>query len=121
MAKFKTITSLIVLCSQAGHLPVLVNLLLSSQEKWSLAQEKNRLSSLQTSLERERASIQEQQQRERQELQRARDSLLEEQRSILGQLHDERRLLSEERAQFHINQKLKQDKEQRDTLYQVKV
>ena len=47
--------------------------------------------------------------------------LLEEQKSVLAQLHEERRVLSEERAKFSLSQQLKQDQEQRESLKSQKV
>ncbi len=49
------------------------------------------------------------------------EQLLDEQKTVLGQLQEERRSLTQDRAQFNIAQKLKAEQDQRESLKNYKV
>lgn len=48
------------------------------------------------------------------------DNLLREQKTIMAQLNEERKQLTDERAQFNLAQRLKMEQEQRDSAKTVK-
>ncbi|BFZ02757.1 hypothetical protein BsWGS_05795 [Bradybaena similaris] len=84
------------------------------EERWKLKQDQSRLEAQHRSLEDERRQWLEQQTRERINMERARDNHLEEQSRYLAQIGEERRMLTEERTKFQVEQKIRRDKDHQD-------
>ncbi|XP_069056296.1 fas-binding factor 1 isoform X2 [Pleurodeles waltl] len=87
---------------------------LLEQERWRVNAEQSKVESLQRSLEEQRRVMTQQLSMEREELERAKSTLLEEQQSVMHRCAEERRKLAAEWSDFHTQQKLIQERAERD-------
>ncbi|XP_078510684.1 fas-binding factor 1 isoform X2 [Lissotriton helveticus] len=87
---------------------------LLEQERWRVNAEQSKVESLQRSLEEQRRVMTQQLSMEREELERAKSALLEEQQSVMHRCAEERRKLAAEWSDFHTQQKLIQERAERD-------
>jgi Fas-binding factor 1 len=89
------------------------------QEKWRVRQEESSLKIAQSSLEQERLRVFEQMQRDRMELDRLKEQLLVDQQRSLTELNEERTKLAKEKAEFGVEQRLKNEMQQRSAAKTV--
>lgn len=87
---------------------------LLEQERWRVNAEQSKVESLQRSLEEQRRVMTQQLSMEREELERAKSTLLEEQQSVMHRCAEERRKLAAEWSDFHTQQKVIQERAERD-------
>ncbi|XP_069510832.1 fas-binding factor 1 isoform X2 [Ambystoma mexicanum] len=87
---------------------------LLEQERWRVNAEQSKVESVQRSLEEQRRVMTQQLSMEREELEKAKSSLLEEQQSVMHRCTEERRKLAAEWTDFHTQQKLIQERAERD-------
>ncbi|KAM3863828.1 fas-binding factor 1 homolog [Diretmus argenteus] len=84
------------------------------KERWRVTAEQAKAESTQRGLEEERRSLSMHISMEREELERAKSALLEEQQSVMQHCAEERRKLAAEWAQFHAQEKQRQDRAERE-------
>ncbi|KAM4635426.1 fas-binding factor 1 homolog [Polymixia lowei] len=85
------------------------------KERWRVTAEQAKAESAQRGLEEERRSLTVRINTEREELERAKSALLEEQQSVMQHCAEERRKLAAEWAQFHAQEKQRQERAERET------
>ncbi|XP_071374810.1 fas-binding factor 1 homolog [Centroberyx affinis] len=84
------------------------------KERWRVTAEQAKAESTQRGLEEERRSLSMHINMEREELERAKSALLEEQQSVMQRCAEERRKLAAEWAQFHTQEKQRQERAERE-------
>ncbi|XP_076866382.1 fas-binding factor 1 homolog isoform X2 [Brachyhypopomus gauderio] len=87
------------------------------QERWRVTAEQAKAESALRGLEEERRTVTQHITMEREELERAKSSLLEEQHTVMQQCCVERRKLAAEWAQFHAQEKLRQERVEREARH----
>ncbi|XP_041942933.1 fas-binding factor 1 isoform X1 [Alosa sapidissima] len=84
------------------------------KERWRVSAEQAKAESALRGLEEERRTMSQQIGIEREELERAKSALLEEQQQVMQRCAEERRKLAAEWTQFHTQEKLRQDRVERE-------
>nr|XP_046186738.1 fas-binding factor 1 homolog isoform X2 [Oncorhynchus gorbuscha] len=84
------------------------------KERWRVNAEQAKADSSQRGLDEERRSLTQHISMEREELERAKSALLEEQQQVMQRCAEERRKLASEWTQFHTQEKLRQDRAERE-------
>ncbi|XP_049332079.1 fas-binding factor 1 homolog isoform X1 [Astyanax mexicanus] len=84
------------------------------QERWRVTAEQAKAESALRGLEEERRSMMQHFTMEREELERAKSALLEEQQAVMQRCAEERRKLATEWTQFHTQEKVRQDRAERE-------
>ncbi|XP_029914492.1 fas-binding factor 1 isoform X1 [Myripristis murdjan] len=84
------------------------------KERWKVTAEQAKAESIQRGLEEEKRSLTMHINMEREELERAKTALLEEQQSVMQHCTEERRKLAAEWAQFHTQEKQRQERAERE-------
>ncbi|XP_036421947.1 fas-binding factor 1 homolog [Colossoma macropomum] len=84
------------------------------QERWRVTAEQAKAESALRGLEEERRSMMQHFAMEREELERAKSALLEEQQTVMQRCAEERRKLAAEWTQFHTQEKVRQDRAERE-------
>ncbi|XP_030646454.1 fas-binding factor 1 homolog [Chanos chanos] len=84
------------------------------KERWRVTAEQAKAESALRALEEERRTMTQHFTMEREELERAKSALLEEQQSVMQHCADERRKLAVEWSQFHAQDKLRQERAERE-------
>ncbi|XP_072531239.1 fas-binding factor 1 homolog [Salminus brasiliensis] len=84
------------------------------QERWRVTAEQAKAESALRGLEEERRSMTQHIALEREELERAKSALLEEQQAVMQRCAEERRKLAAEWTQFHTQEKVRQDRAERE-------
>ncbi|KAI4899188.1 hypothetical protein NFI96_028132, partial [Prochilodus magdalenae] len=84
------------------------------QERWRVSAEQAKAQSALRGLEEERRSMTQHVAMEREELERAKSALLEEQQAVMQRCAEERRKLAAEWTQFHTQEKVRQDRAERE-------
>ncbi|KAL6460684.1 hypothetical protein MHYP_G00306500 [Metynnis hypsauchen] len=84
------------------------------QERWRVTAEQAKAESALRGLEEERRSMMQHFAMEREELERAKSGLLEEQQTVMQRCAEERRKLAAEWTQFHTQEKVRQDRAERE-------
>ncbi|KAI4879188.1 hypothetical protein NFI96_025972, partial [Prochilodus magdalenae] len=83
-------------------------------ERWRVSAEQAKAESALRGLEEERRSMTQHVAMEREELERAKSALLEEQQAVMQRCAEERRKLAAEWTQFHTQEKVRQDRAERE-------
>uniref|UniRef100_A0A3P8XWY0 Fas-binding factor 1 C-terminal domain-containing protein n=1 Tax=Esox lucius TaxID=8010 RepID=A0A3P8XWY0_ESOLU len=84
------------------------------KERWRVTAEQAKADSSQRGLDEERRSLTQHINMEREELERAKNALLEEQQQVMQHCAEERRKLAAEWAQFHAQEKQRQERAERE-------
>uniref|UniRef100_A0A671RJT2 Fas-binding factor 1 C-terminal domain-containing protein n=1 Tax=Sinocyclocheilus anshuiensis TaxID=1608454 RepID=A0A671RJT2_9TELE len=84
------------------------------KERWRVMSEQAKAESSLRGLEEERRTMMQQFSMEREELERAKSALLEEQQSVMQHCAEERRKLAAEWSRFHAQEKLRQERAERE-------
>ncbi|XP_052406964.1 fas-binding factor 1 homolog isoform X3 [Carassius gibelio] len=84
------------------------------KERWRVTSEQVKVESSLRGLEEERRTMMQQFSMEREELERAKSALLEEQQSVMQHCAEERRKLAAEWSHFHTQEKLRQERVERE-------
>uniref|UniRef100_A0A8C9SUN6 Fas binding factor 1 n=1 Tax=Scleropages formosus TaxID=113540 RepID=A0A8C9SUN6_SCLFO len=84
------------------------------KERWRVTAEQAKAESAQRALDEERRTLTQHIAMEREELERAKSALLEEQQAVMQRCAEERRKLSAEWAQLHAQEKLRQERAERE-------
>ncbi|KAF4116415.1 hypothetical protein G5714_003904 [Onychostoma macrolepis] len=84
------------------------------KERWRVTSEQAKAESSLRGLEEERRTMMQQFSMEREELERAKSTLLEEQQSVMQHCAEERRKLAAEWSRFHTQEKLRQERVERE-------
>ncbi|XP_048846889.1 fas-binding factor 1 homolog isoform X3 [Brienomyrus brachyistius] len=84
------------------------------KERWRVSGEQAKAESAQRGLEEERRALMQRLSVEREELEKAKSALLEEQQAVMQRCADERRRLAAEWAQLHAQEKLQQERAERE-------
>ncbi|KAL1278940.1 hypothetical protein QQF64_025613, partial [Cirrhinus molitorella] len=84
------------------------------KERWRVTSEQAKAESSLRGLEEERRTMMQQFSMEREELERAKSALLEEQQSVMQHCAEERRKLAAEWSRFHTQEKLRQERVERE-------
>ncbi|KAJ8250884.1 hypothetical protein GJAV_G00214340 [Gymnothorax javanicus] len=90
------------------------------KERWRATADQAKAESAQRALEEERRSLTQRMTMEREELERAKSALLEEQQSVMQHCAEERRRLAAEWAQFHAQERMRQDRAEQESRRALK-
>jgi chromosome segregation ATPase len=92
-----------------------------AEERWKSKQQEKKLEALQDALVNEQRIVMEKLARERNDIDRSKDDILLEQKRQMQQVYEEKRKLSEEKAQLDANIAAYKEKQHRDSLNSINI